>query len=110
LPQDTIIYSINGPFFFGVAEKLEHALATTGTDPKQIIFRLKNVPFMDITGLETFDLLIAQYYKRGVKVYLCEANERVKHKLEKLETTRWIVGNTIYNSLHDIIKQLKNTL
>ena len=103
LPQNTIVYSINGPFFFGVAEKLEHALATTGTDPKCIIFRLKQVPFMDITGLETFDLLIRQYYKRGVKVYLCEANQRVQHKLEKLETTHWIADEKIYPSLIDIM-------
>lgn len=107
VPKDTIIYSINGPFFFGVAEKLEHALATTGADPKQIVFRLKQVPFMDITGLETFDLLTQQYYKRGVNVYLCEANERVKHKLEKVGTTNWIANNNIDQPLAIIMTQLK---
>ena len=69
-----MVYTIEGPFFFGVAEKIEHALATTHTDPKVIIFRLKAVPFMDMTGLETFHELIEHYHKRGVEVYLCEAN------------------------------------
>ena len=34
LPKDTIVYAIQGPFFFGVAEKIEHAFAVTHSDPK----------------------------------------------------------------------------
>ena len=73
ISKDSIIYSIQGPLFFGVAEKVERALAVTNEDPNIIIFRLKNVPFMDITGLETFSELIKEFNKRKVKVYLCDA-------------------------------------
>jgi SulP family sulfate permease len=69
-PKDTLIYIIQGLFFFGVAEKMERAFAVTHSDPKNIIFRLKDVPFMDITGLQTFSELIEQFHKRGVIVYL----------------------------------------
>lgn len=47
LPDDVMIYSIQGPFFFGVAEKMENALLLSHTEPKTIIFRLKEVPFME---------------------------------------------------------------
>ncbi|OGT29501.1 MAG: sodium-independent anion transporter [Gammaproteobacteria bacterium RIFCSPHIGHO2_01_FULL_42_8] len=53
LPEDVLTYTIQGPLFFGVAEKLERALLASNTDPRVIIFRLKDVPFMDMTGLET---------------------------------------------------------
>ena len=83
IPTDTLIYAIQGPFFFGAAEKIEHALSITKTDPKNIIFRLKDVPFIDMTGLSTFKEIIDQYNKRGVHVYLCEANSVVSRKLIK---------------------------
>lgn len=103
LPKEMMVYTIQGPFFFGVAEKIEHALAATHTDPKIIVFRLKNVPFMDMTGLETFAELIEHYHKRGVQVYLCEANARVLHKLEKVGILRWTVENKVFNSLANIL-------
>ena len=104
LPKDTIVYTIQGPFFFGAAEKIEHAFAVTHTDPKVIIFRLKDVPFMDMTGLETFHELIEQYHKRGVKIYLCEANARVLHKLTNIGILHLIEEKKIFNTLAEILK------
>ncbi|MBA2654449.1 MAG: STAS domain-containing protein [Gammaproteobacteria bacterium] len=106
LPKDTLVYTIQGPFFFGVAEKIEHALAVTHSDPKNIIFRLKNVPFMDITGLQTFSEVIEQFHKRGVTVYLCEANPKVTRKLVKIGITRWISEGRIFETLIEIVRSL----
>lgn len=81
LPKDTLVYNIQGPFFFGAAEMLQQTLLSIHKDPKTIVFRLKNVPFMDITGLKTFYEIIQTYQKHNIAVYLCEANERVTKKL-----------------------------
>lgn len=104
LPHDTLVYTIQGPFFFGAAEKIERALAITNTDPKTIIFRLKDVPFMDITGLETFSELIEQYRQRDIKIYLCEANARVRRKLADIGVLRWIDHERIFDTLADALK------
>lgn len=104
LPADTIVYAIQGPFFFGAAEKIEHALATTHTDPKRIIFRLKDVPFMDMTGLETFEELIEHYHQRGVEVYLCEANLNVIRKLTKVGILQWVAGKQVFKRFTDILR------
>jgi sulfate permease, SulP family len=107
LPEDTLVCSIQGPFFFGAAEKIEHALAVTQTDPKIVIFRLKNVPFMDMTGLETFDEILQQYRRRGIKVYLCEANARVNRKLTNIGLLHWVEGKRIFNSIEEAIHRQK---
>ena len=99
LPEDVLIYSIQGPFFFGVAEKIEHALAVTHSDPKTIVFRLKEVPFMDMTGLQTFQEIIEKYKQRGVKVYLCEANNKVSNKLTHIGITANVCDEKIFTSL-----------
>ena len=104
LPPDTIVYTIQGPFFFGAAEKIEHALAVTNTDPKTIIFRLKDVPFMDMTGLQTFSDLIEQYWRRGIKVYICEANPRVRRKLASVGILQWIDSKCVFNTLIEAVQ------
>ena len=101
-PKNTLIYAIQGPFFFGVAEKIEHALSITHEDPEIIIFRLKEVPFMDITGLETFQEILGQFHKRGVKIYLCEANMRITHKLSDMNILPLLEGRKIYANLQDV--------
>jgi SulP family sulfate permease len=103
LPKDTLVYTIHGPFFFGVAEKMERALGAINADPKIIIFRLKEVPFMDMTGLETFEELIEKYHQRGVKVYLCEANANVGRKLTNIGMLRLVVGERVFSTLTDAL-------
>lgn len=107
LPKDTIVYAIQGPFFFGVAEKIEHALAVTHSDPKNIIFRLKDVPFIDITGLQTFSEVIEEFHKRGVTIYLCEANSKVTRKIINIGIVRWISGGRIFDTLVEVVKKLR---
>ena len=102
-----MIYSIQGPFFFGVAEKIERTLMATHTEPKIVIFRLKDVPFMDMTGLETFQELIEQYHKDHIQIYLCEANAKVTGKLTKLGILQWVGEQRIFNSLTEVLITLK---
>ena len=83
LPADTLVYDIEGPLFFGAVENLERALLSTHTDPKTLVIRLRLVPFMDLTGIQTLENVIAKLAKRGIRVVICEANTRVRHKLEK---------------------------
>jgi SulP family sulfate permease len=82
LPPGVLVYAVEGPFFFGSVENFERALAGTHTDPRVLIIRLRWVPFMDITGLQTLEEAIRDLHRRGVRVMLSGANERVQAKLE----------------------------
>lgn len=84
LPPGVLIYAIDGPFFFGAVENFERALALTHTDPKILIIRLRRVPYIDITGLQTLEEVIQTLMKRGVVVALAEANDRIRNKLERV--------------------------
>jgi sulfate permease, SulP family len=83
LPPGLVVYEIAGPMFFGAVENFERALLQTHTDPKALIIRLRRVPFMDITGIQTLEEVAGKLRKRGVDVWLCEANARVLSKLRK---------------------------
>ena len=83
LPKGVLVYAIEGPFFFGAVENFEQALGETHLDPKFLILRLKRVPFMDITGLQALEEAVQNLKHRRVGVMLCEANPRVRHKLQR---------------------------
>jgi SulP family sulfate permease len=83
LPPGVLVYAIDGPFFFGAVENFEQTLAQTHTDPRVLVIRLRRVPFMDITGLQTLEEAILNLEARGIRIILCEANARVKDKLDK---------------------------
>jgi SulP family sulfate permease len=85
LPNDVLVYAIDGPFFFGAVDNFERAIAQTHTDPRFLVLRLKRVPFMDISALETLEEVIEKLQKRRIIVVLCEANERVKRKLTRAD-------------------------
>lgn len=82
LPPGVLVYSVDGPFFFAAVENFERALASTQTDPRVIIIRLRWVPFIDITGLQALEEVVRNLHKRAVRVMLSGANERVQGKLE----------------------------
>ena len=83
LPPNVLVYEIDGPMFFAAIEQFEGALLHTHTDPRTLIVRLRRVPFVDATGLGAMEEVIASLGRRHVRVVLCEANERVRGKLEK---------------------------
>ena len=96
LPPDVLVYSIEGPFFFGAVENLERALSHTHTDPKYIVIRLGRVPFMDITGIQTLEEAIQNLERRGVRVVLCEARHNVLRKLVRAGLVRKHKGSRRY--------------
>lgn len=58
LPPNTVIYAMEGPFFFGAAERLENALETVHGHADMLVLRMERVPFIDATGLQSlWDLL-----------------------------------------------------
>ncbi len=83
LPHDVMVYSIEGPVFFGAIKNLLQALANTTHDPRILVIRLRWVPLVDFTGLQALEEAITSLQARGVRVILCGAKPNIEEKLEK---------------------------
>lgn len=83
LPKDILVFSIEGPLFFGAVDCLERVLEQIHDDPRTFVIRLDRVPFVDITGIQALAEAIQDLESRGVKVVLCEASHSVLRKLVK---------------------------
>ncbi|RZU44883.1 SulP family sulfate permease [Fluviicoccus keumensis] len=103
LPEGVLVYTIEGPFFFGAVENFERALVNTHTDPKRLVIRLKRVPFVDITGIQTLEEVLEKFVRRGVEVALCEANWRVKKKLLKSGTIQMLGRQNYFDDFEQAV-------
>jgi SulP family sulfate permease len=83
LPHDVMLYSINGPLFFGVAEKFERIIEQVNDKPRVLILRMKDVPFIDMTGILALESMITNLRRHNVTVIITEAHSRVIKKLIK---------------------------
>ncbi len=70
VPSDVILYRIEGPMFFAAADKLDMALRGSGGKPRVVIFRMRNVPAMDASGLHAFEVAVAKLQRDRVEIFL----------------------------------------
>ncbi|PKQ16537.1 MAG: sodium-independent anion transporter [Actinobacteria bacterium HGW-Actinobacteria-7] len=82
LPDGVLVYTIEGPFFFGAIEQFEAALMHTHTEPDTLVLNLSRVPFIDLTGLASLREVIETLARRDVDVVICGANQQVARRLE----------------------------
>lgn len=108
LPADVMVYSIEGPFFFGAVDNLERTLMSTNTEASTLIVRLAHVPFVDITGLQALDEALDVFRKRHIKVMVCETNERVFRKLAKAGLVEKVGDDNFFRTFADAIKQVNH--
>ena len=84
VPKDVEVYEIDGPFFFGVADRLKNILSEVSNPPKVFILRMRHVPMVDATGLHALDEFFDLCLSNGTILVLSGVNEHIKLKIRRL--------------------------
>lgn len=82
LPAKTVVFTIEGPFFFGAAQRLESALEIVHGHAEILVLRLDRVPFIDATGMQSLWDLLDTCKRHKTRLVLCEARPNVLKKLK----------------------------
>lgn len=85
LPKGVAIYEISGALFFGAAQAFQDTISSMQSNPKVLILRIRNVPFIDATGIYRLKEIVKQLESEKVTVLLSGANSQVKSDLEKAD-------------------------
>ncbi len=83
IPRGVEVYEINGPYFFGIANKFEDIMARLGDRPKVRVIRMRKVPFIDSTGIHNLENLCRMSQKEKITVVLSGVNDKVHRVLER---------------------------
>lgn len=83
IPSQTEVYEIEGPYFFGVANKFDEIMGHYAETPKVRIIRMRRVPFIDSTGIHNLETLCQQSQKAGIQVVLSGVKPHMHDTLRK---------------------------
>ncbi|MDP3437407.1 MAG: SulP family inorganic anion transporter, partial [Bacteroidales bacterium] len=83
IPKGVEIFEIDGPFFFGLASKLDEIDSSSYQNIKVRIIRMRKVPFIDSTGLNNLRNLWKRSRKEKIHIILSGVNDQVFDSLLK---------------------------
>ena len=82
IPENVEVYEINGPYFFGIANKFEDLMANMDDHPKVRVIRMRRVPFIDSTGIHNLQTLCEMSRREGTNIVLSGVTPNVHAVLE----------------------------
>ncbi|HEY9340027.1 MAG TPA: SulP family inorganic anion transporter [Hanamia sp.] len=86
IPEYLEVFEITGPLFFGAAYKFKDAMRYLKKHPKVLIIRMRHVPIIDATGIQTLKEVYNESKQRNTKIILSEVHSQQVRK--ELQDTR----------------------
>jgi SulP family sulfate permease len=76
IPAGVQIYEIDGPFFFGAADKFKETMGSIARAPAVLILRMRNVGLLDATGIALIRELVKKGRRDGTTLVLAGVHEQ----------------------------------
>lgn len=102
IPPFVEVYEIDGPFFFGIANKFEE-MARTRSNATVRIIRMRKVSFIDATGLHNLEIFIDSTLNDNRKVILSGVNEKVYRSLERTGIIAKVGKENVVDNIHSAL-------
>ena len=106
IPQYTEVYEIDGPYFFGIANKFEDISRRIGMDDQKVrIIRMRKVSFIDSTGIHNLEQLYYRSKSCGIQLVLSGVNHHVYQALEKAGIVKLIGKENIRDHINGALSR-----
>lgn len=103
VPQNTLVYEISGPLFFGAADKI---LAITLNEKTScLILRMRSVSAIDATAMHNLEEMEAECEKKKIQLILSHVNEQPMHVMEKAGFVKRIGKENFCRHIDDALKR-----
>lgn len=99
IPAGTEVFEIEGPFFFGIANKFDELTRNTDAMPIRVI-RMRKVTFIDATGLHNLEIFVNASKKENRVVILSGVHDNVAKSLNKAGITALVGKENVCNNIH----------
>ncbi len=110
LPEGVEVYSIQGTFSFGAANKLLELDRITSQRPKVIVLEMSGVLYMDATGLYVLDKLHEQCTRANIRLVIVGIHTQPLTVMEKADKLAKIGENNLKSNMDQLLKELLQTV
>lgn len=104
VPKGIEVFEINGPFFFGAADRFRDHLSTLGYTPKVLILRMRHVLTIDATAIKALEDLIEKTQKEGTQLLLSGIHAQPLMALEKADILKQIGTENCFFNIDESLK------
>jgi SulP family sulfate permease len=103
VPKGVEVYEINGPFFFGAAEKFKDTLSEVSQKPKVLIIRMRHVPAIDSTAMHALRDLVRRTRKDGTVVFFSDIHAQPLVALSQSELLEEIGEQNLFGDVDEAL-------
>lgn len=107
VPEGVEVYELDGPLFFGSAEKLVDTMISFQNIPKVIILRLRHVPMIDAAGLHSLEILHTRLRQNDSVLILSGVHKNVHLYLQRSKLDKAIGEENIVNHIDIALSRAK---
>ena len=108
LPKSVRVYEINGPMFFGMADRISDISVKEFT--KCLIIRMRGVPSLDATGMNALENLYKYCSENGVRLIFSHANEQPMKTMEHAGFVDLVGKDNFRANIDDAIEYAKKLI
>lgn len=110
VPEGVEVFEINGPFFFGAAEKFKEAMRSLEDPPKVRIIRMRNVPAIDSTGIHVLEDTYKDSLKQKTQLVLSGVHTQPLMALVNSGFIDTIGENNVYGNIDDALDRAREII
>ena len=114
IPDGVQVYEIDGPFFFGIANKFDELAATSMFQsemrPEVRIIRMRKVPFVDATGLHNLELFVQKSHQDNMHVILSGVRPEVMRVIEHTSLFQEVGKENIYDHINGALARAREVV
>ncbi len=114
IPDGVQVYEIDGPFFFGIANKFDELAATSMFEnqmtPEVRIIRMRKVPFVDATGLHNLELFVQKSHQDHMHVILSGVRPEVMRVIEHTSLYKEVGEKNIYDNINSALARAREVV
>ncbi|MDU2554099.1 SulP family inorganic anion transporter [Veillonella sp.] len=107
---EIMVYTVDGPLFFGAISAFDRALNSIHKDPKYLIIRFVKVPFVDLTGLRILRGIIEELQKRGIEVLLSDVSYNIRREMYKSDFLDILGRHHMYRQFESALHKAEHDL
>ncbi|WP_303249514.1 SulP family inorganic anion transporter [uncultured Slackia sp.] len=108
LPKSVRVYEINGPMFFGMADRIADISVKEFT--KYLIIRMRGVPSLDSTGMNALEDLHAYCHENGVSLIFSHVNDQPMKTMERAGFVDLVGRDNFRANIDDAIAHARTLL
>ena len=110
VPEGVDIFEINGPFFFGVADKLKNILNEIERPPKIFILRMRLVPAIDATAMHALEEFYIECHRQKTTLLLACVKSGPLRDLRRYHLDELIGQDHIFSNINGALEFARELL